>query len=217
MVRDNGVDRIGGVCRINQDGDYNTPAIATIRDSMRRYGKVGNNTVFYEGIIPLWHDKVFADQFNPPGATILNCLSPNDREQWAELQVTPWTSMYWRRVAQALALESSGTVWILAPTNVPDDAEQRKLKFTEDNRPLALDHFGAGVSKNVKVDQLMMVKFNALCEDPKFQSPEVLWKRENSIPNALVIHVLTIVSLNFCMDLNIMSVITMSLIDLVAD
>jgi hypothetical protein len=146
---------------------------------MKRNGKVGNNTVFYHGDIFIWDDERFARQFDPPGAIIEHCLADDDRNKWADFRKLPWSSVYWSRVAQALAQESRGIVWVLMPKK-----SQFHVQTNHSNAPLfsrwALPSL---LVTNPKIDRVMGVEYISIFQTPAEQKAMVLWNRGDYVPD----------------------------------
>jgi hypothetical protein len=155
------------------DSSLDVPTIPKIRAAIRRSGKVGNNTVFYHGDISMWEDQGFARQFSPPGAVLEHCMDQDDRMRWKFSHEQPWYDDYWKVVAQVLAEQSWGTVYVL----FPQFTRSYDPNFSETKGPLFSRHILAHLMTNPKIDRVMAVVYRSFYESPLDQTPKLLWKK----------------------------------------
>lgn len=156
------------------NGAGTLPSLAEVRSSIRRAGLVGNNTVFVHGSPATYDELTFSSRFSPSGAYIQHCLDEQDMEQWSEFANQPWNGVFWQRVAQALAEESWGTIWLLRPLNLP--YSNHYFGFGS-NVPLFPEHSLPHLMNNQKVVRLMDVPYIEILEDPRDAKQYEVWKR----------------------------------------
>jgi hypothetical protein len=149
------------------------PTIPKIRAAIQRSGKVGNNTVFYHGDITMWEDQGFARQFSPPGAVLEHCIDRHDHMRWEMFYEQPWYEDYWKVVAQVLAEQSWGTIYVL----FPQFTRSYDPRFSESKGPLFSRHTLAHLMTNPKIDRVMAVVYRSFYESPLDQTPKLLWKK----------------------------------------